>query len=247
MQLVFFIYICAIITKYENTMASKKTIIVEHHSASLSLYLEDNMAFMKKTPDKHFQLSIADPAYGIGASSGTNQQAKAKFLKERKTWDNERPTPEYISEVFRVSEKCIFFGANHYADLLPPTKDFFIWDKCQYGRIFSECELAFCYGFDGAGITNGRVFRLDTSTQKYKKLGEKIHPTQKPTDLYKWILTHYAKEGYKIFDPNLGSGTSARAAHDYDFNFVGVDNDSDYFKRMLKHLHYHTTQNKIQW
>ena len=141
----------------------------------------------------------------------------------KKNWDSEIPGKEYFEELFRVSKNQIIWGGNYFG--LPPTRCFLVWDKGEgfYNRTFAECELAWT------------SFDLNTVKFKHDPLAKgdykgKIHPTQKPVQLYKWLLQNYAKAGDKILDTHLGSGSSRIAAHKLGFEFVGCELDKDYFE-----------------
>jgi site-specific DNA-methyltransferase (adenine-specific) len=208
----------------------------------LDLRLMDNMQLMAQYPDKHFELAICDPPYGIGAANGTNKWVRDKF-KDVKNWDNSHPPIQYFNELFRVSQKQVIWGANHFSNLLPPTPNFCIWDKKARDRAFGDSELAFVYNVEGFGITNGRVCEINTANINYN--GVRIHPTQKPTTLYKWLLDKYAKAGDKILDTHLGSGSIAIACHDYKYHLTACELDSDYFAAMQTRVQNHLLQTNL--
>ena len=149
---------------------------------------EDNMELMARYPDKYFDLAIVDPPYGIGASEMTMGSGKNKKYKKGKNWDNETPNEIYFNELFRVSKNQIIFGGNYFN--LPLTKSWIFWDK----GINGDCDFA-----DGelAWTSFNKVLRI--APIRYKGfLGadlERIHPTQKPVAIYKWLLDNYAKQG----------------------------------------------------
>jgi site-specific DNA-methyltransferase (adenine-specific) len=153
---------------------------------------EDNMALMARYPDNYFDLAIVDPPYGIGRNN--MQMGNSIFNKDNKKWDNNIPNDLYFNQLFRVSKNQIVWGGNYFP--LPNSQYFAIWDKGEtmYGRDFAECEYAW--------VSKG-------GTRIYKKIPnqlDRIHPTQKPKQLYKWLLQNYAKQGDKILDTHLGSG-----------------------------------------
>lgn len=181
------------------------------------VYNEDCMVGMAIYPDKHFDLAIVDPPYGLPKSS-THGRGK---LKNRilntgniQTWDT-APDAAYFTELFRVSKNQIIWGGNYFA--LPPTRGFVVWDKKQPWPNMSRCEYAWT-----SFQTVARMF-------EYRNMGKKIHPTQKPVKLYAWLLQHYAKQGDKILDTHIGSGSSRIAAHIAGFDFTGFEINSEYF------------------
>jgi site-specific DNA-methyltransferase (adenine-specific) len=192
---------------------------------------EDNMELMKRTPDNYFDLAIVDPPYGIDRN-GMNM-GNSVFNKDNKKWDNEIPNNDYFIELFRVSKNQIIWGGNYFP--LPQSQYFAIWDKGEtmYGRDFAECEYAW--------VNKG-------GTRIYKKSPnqpERIHPTQKPVALYKWLLDKYAKEGDKILDTHLGSGSIAIACHDYGFELTACELDEEYYEKAVQRIKNHVSQQKL--
>jgi len=183
-------------------------------------FLEDCITGMKRYPDKYFQLAITDPPYGINAGNMTMGSGKHKF-KKGKDWDNAIPTPEYFNELFRVSENQIIWGGNYFTEYLHPTQHWIVWDKRNPNLSFAEGELAW--------VRNGKNLRIFHHYSALVENGGKIHPTQKPVKLYEWLLMNYAKEGDKILDTHLGSGSSRIAAYKNGFDFVGFEIDPEYF------------------
>ena len=182
----------------------------------------DCMDYMRTLEDDAFDLAIVDPPYGIGMSGG-NVGYNGNNHLERKEWDNEIPSDSYFEELKRVSQNQIIWGGNYFK-VIWPTRGYIVWDKGAgfKGRTFAESELAFT-SFD----CNAKTFSFDPlSSGSYKG---KIHPTQKPVKLYDWLLSNYAKEGDRILDTHLGSGSSAIAAHYYGVDFVGIELDQDYY------------------
>ena len=194
------------------------------------------MALMARYSDNYFDLAIVDPPYGIKASSGasTNATMRKKIAKgtiKGGNWDDSVPTKEYFNELFRVSKNQIIWGGNYFA--LPPHKNFLIWDKGEsiYGRDFAECEMAW-----GSFDKCARIYK------KFPNQLNRIHPTQKPIGIYEWILLMYAKEGDKILDTHLGSGSIAIACHNLKFDLTACEMDKDYFDASLKRLAQHQQQ-----
>ena len=196
-----------------------------------NVYLEDCMIGMARYPDKYFDLAIVDPPYGIDRN-GMNM-GNSVFNKDDKKWDNSIPTNEYFIELFRVSKNQIIWGGNYFP--LPQSQYFAIWDKGEtmYGRDFAECEFAWVK----SGGT--RIYK------KSPKQPERIHPTQKPIALYKWLLHNYAKQGDKILDTHLGSGSSRIAAYDMGFDFTAFELDKEYFDAQEKRFNQFKSQLKL--
>ena len=198
------------------------------------VYLMDNMDFMEQVPPKFFDLAIVDPPYGIGEDGRkgvrTSPSRPNSYLREpkykAKGWDNSPPDNEYFNELLRVSKNTIIWGANHFIENIPNQNSscWLVWDKKNEGTDFADCELAW---------TNMKTAVRKYTIHKFEGTrGGKdcIHPTQKPVNLYDWILTKYATEGMKILDTHLGSGSSRIAAYKHGLDFVGVELDEDYFK-----------------
>jgi site-specific DNA-methyltransferase (adenine-specific) len=196
------------------------------------------MELMARYPDNYFDLAIVDPPYGIGASEMTMGSGKNKKYKKGKNWDNETPNEDYFNELFRVSKDQIIWGGNYFN--LPLTKSWIFWDK----GINGDCDFA-----DGelAWISFNKVLRI--APIRYKGfLGadtERIHPTQKPIKLYKWLLDKYAQQGDKILDTHLGSGSIAIACHDYKFDLTACELDKEYFDKAMQRLNNHMAQQKL--
>ena len=188
-------------------------------------YNMDCMDGMAQFPDKFFELAIVDPPYGIGAESGTGDYSKAVVAKGKR-WDV-APEQDYFAEIARVSKKQIVWGGNYFA--LPVRRGWICWYKTDEikGRDFSEFELAW-YSED--------VPARHISLKPFIRGGERIHPTQKPIALYKWLLSNYAKPGDKILDTHVGSASSLIACHQMGFEYWGFELDADYFKAATEQL-----------
>ena len=199
--------------------------------SELNITNEDNMALMARYPDNYFDLAIVDPPYGIDRN-GMNM-GNSVFNKDNKKWDTSIPTKDYFDELIRVSKNQIIWGGNYFP--LPQSKYFAIWDKGEtmYGRDFAECE----YAWVSKGGT--RIFK------KSPNQPERIHPTQKPIALYKWLLDKYAKQWDKILDTHLGSGSIALACYDYGFDLTACELDKEYFDKAMERIINHTNQQKL--
>lgn len=195
------------------------------------VYNIDCMEYMKNIPDKFFNLAIVDPQYGIG-EDGKSNHSRGKLAKAKqytpKHWDNEPMSPQYFKELFRVSKNQIIWGENHFITRI--NKDspcWIVWDKDNGASDFADCELAFT-SFPNA--VRKFKYRWNGMLQENMKNKEiRIHPTQKPVDLYAYLLKTFAKEGDKIFDSHLGSGSSRIAAYKLGFDFYGCEIDKEYF------------------
>jgi site-specific DNA-methyltransferase (adenine-specific) len=187
------------------------------------------MELMARYPDNYFELAIVDPPYKndvSGLNAGINRNFSYNEFKA--------PNKEYINELFRVSKNQIMWGFNYYLELLPNTDSVICWFKHQNGH-FSECEYAW------SSIKKSRLFDRSYQQDQYNK----IHPTQKPVALYKWILDKYAKQGDKILDTHLGSGSIAIACHDYGFDLTACELDKEYFDKAMERINNHTAQTKL--
>jgi site-specific DNA-methyltransferase (adenine-specific) len=203
---------------------------------------EDNMALMARYPDKYFNLAIVDPPYGIGADVTQNDLGGKKgFTKNAGTykkyhqtnWDNVIPTDEYFAELKRVSKNQIIWGGNYFHNL--HLEGVIVWYKKGSGN-FKEGEFA------KTSINTFKVFGYSRA-DAYINCGDvKIHPTQKPVKLYEWLLMNYAKQGDKILDTHLGSGSIAIACHNLGFELTACELDKDYYEAALKRLKQHQAQ-----
>jgi site-specific DNA-methyltransferase (adenine-specific) len=212
----------------------------------LDLRCMDCMGLLRDTPDNAFDLGIIDPQYGIGESGGTNHSrsklATAKNYKPFAGEDKEPPTPEYFKELCRVTKNQIIWGANHFADRLvnPASPSWIVWDKENGDSDFADCELAYT-SFKGA--VRKFTFRWAGMLQGNMKNKEvRIHGTQKPVALYKWLLHNYAKPGDKILDTHLGSCSIAIACHYAGYHLTGCELDEDYFKAGVERVKRETAQ-----
>ena len=190
---------------------------------------EDNMLLMARYPDNYFDLAIVDPPYGIDINSSGRL---GHYGGKGKTWDSNIPEEKYFKELFRVSKNQIIWGGNYFN--LSPTRCFLIWDKQQPENVsFASCEFAWTSFNESAKTFYKRPQNADT---------ERIHPTQKPVDLYKWLLDKYAKESKTILDTHLGSGSIAIACHDYGFELIACELDADYYDKAIERIKNHVSQ-----
>ena len=204
---------------------------------------EDNMLLMARYPDKYFDLAIVDPPYGLGdrlvKGGAKGGMGTMKNLADDKviTWDDKIPPPEYFTELQRVSKNQIIWGGNYFLDYLGKTDGFVVWDKMNGTNTMADAELAWQ---NIKGTT--RMFRWHHFSGERTT---KIHPTQKPVKLYEWLLMNYAKEGDKILDTHLGSGSIAIACHDYKFDLTACELDKEYFDKAMQRINNHTAQQKL--
>lgn len=206
------------------------------------------MDLMARYPDKYFQLCIVDPPYGIedkisiGGGSHTKNKSKFhnRYKEKNKKWDI-RPDSEYWNQLLRVSVDQIVFGANYFANFLPISRGWVFWDKLGDKMTSVNNELIYT-SFDVSIKTFSRCHGLDKGFMSDHVV---FHPTTKPVALYKWLLHNYAKEGDKILDTHLGSGSIAIACHDYNFDLTACELDKEYFEAAMKRISNHTAQARL--
>lgn len=206
-------------------------------------YNMDCMQGMAEFPDNYFDLAIVDPPYGI-KQGGDRNHSRGCFAvsKDYHSFNDEKaPDERYFSELRRVSKNQIIFGANHFIDKIPiPSSCWIVWDKENGETDFADCELAWTsfnkavrkFAFRWQGMLQGDM--------KNKEL--RIHPTQKPVVLYKWILNNYAKDGDLILDTHVGSASSLIACEELGFKYVGFEIDETYYKESVARLNEHKAQ-----
>jgi site-specific DNA-methyltransferase (adenine-specific) len=197
---------------------------------------EDCMEGMARYPDKYFDLAIVDPPYGIGAAKEKPHNGWADW--GIKQWDNESPNNEYFTELKRVSKNQIIWGANHFISKMPfDSSCWLIWDKGQRDFSLADGEMAW--------TSFSKAMRIKTYSRAKALQEGKIHPTQKPIALYTWLLHNYAKQGDKILDTHLGSGSSRIAAYEMGFDFTAFELDKEYFEAQEKRYNNHISQLKL--
>jgi site-specific DNA-methyltransferase (adenine-specific) len=212
----------------------------------LTITNEDNMLLMARYPDNYFDLAIVDPPYGIDAdvkNSTDKMQTKKSATKSKKygsqLWDSDIPTDEYFDELKRVSKKQIVWGANYFGLV----GGMIYWHKNVTMPTYSTGELAWVSWLnklDFVNISWHGMIQHDMSNKETR-----IHPTQKPVALYKWILDKYAKPNDKILDTHLGSGSIAIACHDYGFDLTACELDKEYFNKAMQRINNHVSQQKL--
>lgn len=205
---------------------------------------EDNMELMSRYEDNHFDLAIVDPPYGIGVTKNKRLNNISK-----KDWDNEIPKKEYFKELKRVSKNQIIWGGNYFIEYLRNTRCYVNWDKLNHSDTYADCEMAWT-SFD----KNAKIFKYMWDGNRYgfigaiKGVGKKsirMHPTQKPIALYEWLLMNFAKEGDKILDTHLGSGSIAIACHNLGFDLTACELDKEYYEAAMKRIKEHQSQLRL--
>ena len=212
---------------------------------NIKLYNADCMEVMKTFKDKQFDLAIVDPPYGIDADNKNNgknsdrheKTSKAKINTYKKTnWDNATPNDEYFAELKRVSKKQIIWGANYFGLV----GGMLYWHKNVTMPTYSTGELAYLSWLQKIDFVNITWHGMLQQNMKNKE--ERIHPTQKPVQLYKWLLQNYAKEGDTILDTHFGSLSIGIACHDLKFDLTAIELDKDYYEQAKQRLINHQRQ-----
>ena len=217
----------------------------------LTITCEDNMELMSRYPDNYFDLAIVDPPYGIGEDKTKRPSRGKTYTKPHtsKDWDKETASEEYFKELQRVSKNQIIWGANHFIEKINKNSScWLVWNKKTAGNN-ADCELAWS-SFKTA------VRRFDFMWEGFwqenmKDKEKRIHPTQKPVQLYKWILKNYAQEGFKIIDTHLGSGSHAIAVEEMNrfekmnLTLTACEIDKEYFTDTTNRIINHVAQQSL--
>ena len=209
----------------------------------MKITCEDNMELMSRYPDGYFELAIVDPPYGLGdrliKGGDKGKMGTLTKLADNKveTWDDKIPSSEFFIELKRVSKNQIIWGGNYFLDFLGKTDGFIVWDKMNGTNPMADAELAWQ---NIKGTT--RMFRWHHFSGERNK---KIHPTQKPVKLYEWLLMNYAKDGDKILDTHLGSGSIAIACHNLGFDLTACELDPEYYNAAMKRIENHKAQQRL--
>jgi len=192
---------------------------------------------MARYPDNYFDLAIVDPPYGIDYAKRKQKNKNSKIKYTPKNWDVNRPEKEYFTELMRVSKNQIIWGGNYFLDILGNSKGMICWDKCQpEGLDQAMCEFAWTNINKSAKIVKTSIQQIQFT---------RTHPTEKPKKLYDWLLNMYAKDGDKILDTHLGSGSIAIACHDYKFELTACELDKEYFDKAMERINNHVAQQKL--
>lgn len=210
----------------------------------IKLYNADCMEVMKTFKDKQFSLAIVDPPYGIDADQKRGDTGRNRHIKQRDyhigNWDKGIPPPEYFEELKRVSKNQIIWGGNYFLDYLGNTSCFVVWDKDNGDNYYADCELAWT-SFDTA-VRKVKYKWHGFLQGDMKNKQQRIHPTEKPVQLYKWLIQNYAKEGDTILDTHFGSLSIGIACHDLKFDLTAIELDNDYYEMAKKRLINHQRQ-----
>lgn len=205
------------------------------------LYNMDCVEGMSDFPDQYFELAIVDPPYFSGPERRGYYGRTISPIGVRRCYSKSDhwniPDKTYFDELRRVSQHQIIWGVNYFNYPFGPGR--IVWDKCNGRSSFSDCEIAFCsfhesvrlFRYMWNGMMQGKSMRDGHIMQGNKKLNERrIHPTQKPVILYKWLLTEYAKPGDKILDTHVGSASSLIACEEMGYDYIGFEIDPEYYR-----------------
>jgi site-specific DNA-methyltransferase (adenine-specific) len=216
--------------------------------SNINLHLGDCLEAMKEMPDNTYDLAIVDPPYGIGWDKDNLEQYNSKSCDAwkgrkpkgytKKDWDSKTPSKEYFNQLNRVSKNQIIWGGNYFN--LKPTGGWIVWDKGVVMPTFSDGEMAW------QSLSNSmKIIKLLWAGYRKCEETSRIHPTQKPVKLYEWLLDNYAKEGDKILDTHLGSGSIALACHNRKFDLDAWEIDQEYYNNANKRLEQHMAQTTL--
>lgn len=197
----------------------------------------DCMEYLKGCKDKQFDLAVVDPPYGLGDKLVEGGTWSVKWQNKGAEWDN-LPTQQYWDELFRVSKNWIVWGGNYFIEYLPNCRNFIAWHKPYMDGMhsMSNVELA---------LTSFDRNAKKVSINKDKGNEDRIHVTQKPIALYRWVLNNYAEQGQSILDTHMGSQSSRIAAYDMGFDYYGCELDKDYFEAGNKRFELFKSQMKL--
>lgn len=217
----------------------------------INLYNADCLPAMRQMADKAFDLAIVDPPYGVKMDEGFEgfegfggfgePIARRQYVGG---WDGERPTEQYFNELLRVSVNVLIFGGNFFADLLPTSKHWVVWDKMNTMPTFGDCELLWTNS-SRKSVKKVTIQWNGLLGKEKERNNQRIHPTQKPVRLYQWLLKNYAKPGDRILDTHLGSGSIAIACDIMGYDLTGYEIDRDYYDAAVKRLERHQLQGKL--
>jgi site-specific DNA-methyltransferase (adenine-specific) len=239
-------------TEAPNTTETAIGFIPCYRLPFLSLFHADCMEIMKQYPDKYFDLAIVDPPYGIGINKGGHTLAgngnfKGGNFKVKATkytggeWDNEPPNKEYFDEVFRISKNQIIWGANHFIHQMPISSScWIVWDKDNGESFQADCELAWTSFNTAVRKFSWRWWGLLQQNMANKQ--KRIHPTEKPIQLYEFLIKEYSKPNFKILDTHFGSGSIALAVDKanrldkMNLHLTACEIDKEYIDKAIKRI-----------
>jgi site-specific DNA-methyltransferase (adenine-specific) len=207
------------------------------------------MDYMNGLEPKSFELAIVDPPYGIGMDNSNKRTKPSRpnsytmypdFRYHKTDWDKQAPPKQYFDLLYESCVNQIIWGANYMCDMIPNGKGWIFWNKLNgLDNCFSDGEFAYA----SKGVQS-KYFAC-SPFESLRGGKDRIHPTQKPVKLYRWLLKNYAKQGDRILDTHLGSGSSAIAAYDEGFDFVGIELDREYYDSAVKRFRQHISQTSL--
>jgi site-specific DNA-methyltransferase (adenine-specific) len=200
-------------------------------------YNIDCMELMAKYPDKHFDLAIVDPPYGLGSKLTNGGTWNKKWQDKGSEWDV-IPKKDYFDELFRVSKNWIIFGANYFVEFLPNCRNFISWHKPYMDGMHSMSNVEIA-------LTSFNKNAKHISINKDSR--DRIHVTQKPVKLYEWVLQNYAEKENLILDTHVGSASSLIACENMKYKYVGCELDKDYYNKSLERLKFHIKSNNYDF
>lgn len=212
------------------------------------------MDYLPQFPDKYFDIAVCDPPYGLKEHGGKNRSKHVRQRNgsriyvqdggyENQGWDNHTPDAEYFDELLRVSKNQIIWGVNYFNYSFPGGR--IVWDKCNQGSDQSDAEIAYCslnnrvdiFRYMWRGMLQGKSIEEGTVQQGNKRLNEKrIHPAQKPVNLYRWIVKKYLQEGWNVLDTHVGSASSLIAYMEAGVPFVGFEKNQAIYEVASRRL-----------
>lgn len=214
----------------------------------------DCMDYLPQIPDGYFDIAVVDPPYGLKEHGGKNRSTYAKqkngsriYVRdgayENRGWDNETPDRSYFDELKRVSRNQIIFGVNYFN--YPFSGGRIVWDKCNDGSDQSNAEIAYnslnnrvdIFRYMWRGMMQGKSISEGTVQQGNKELNEKrITPTQKPINIYRWIIQKYIKSEWKVLDTHVGSASSLIAYDEAGIEYIGFEKDRYTYEKAQRRL-----------
>lgn len=208
---------------------------------NIELYNEDCMVTMARYPDKHFDLAIVDPPFGIGQFWMKNKDGY-RYGKQKK-WNTSIPGEEYFAQLFRVSKNQVIFGGNYFTEFLPATNGWIIWDK----GISEKTNMSQCVAAWTSPKISMRLYKILWSGAAANGIRYGVHPCEMPIKIYERILNDFALPGQTILDTHLGSGSSAIAAEKMKINIVAAEPDESYYQAACKRFKEQASQLKAEF